>query len=38
MALEMDKRAGVVLLANSHHSGEMDAAEVKLLDKLCGVG
>lgn len=38
MALEMDKRAGVVLLANSHHSGEMDAAGVQLLDKLCGVG
>lgn len=37
MALELEKQVGVVVLANSHHSPEIDQAGVKLLDELCGV-
>lgn len=38
MAVEVDKQTGVVLLANSRHSDALDAAGVRLLDRLCGVG
>ena len=37
MGVEVEQGAGVVLLANSQHSDELDAAGVKLLDQLCGV-
>jgi D-alanyl-D-alanine-carboxypeptidase/D-alanyl-D-alanine-endopeptidase len=37
MALEADKKVGVVLLANSHHSNAVDQAGVRLLDRLCDV-
>ena len=35
LAMEISRRVGVVLLANSHHSSDLDRAGVKLLDALC---